>query len=145
MKFYGAYLINHAARAIVLTGNRKKRNGWYAGIYCKREKVSVDVNYQVVEAQAIPDFDVSGIGTGNPRANLFYGPARDDFTGAPVVVTQLNANGNVNYKGWSAQLLYLLTKHISLQLEGKWSRNEDRSIGPNRSFRTISMTAIFHW
>jgi len=150
IQVYGAYLINHAARRISLTGNRKKNNAWYIGLAIGELKpirwsFSFDVNYQSVAAQAVPDFDVGGVGTGNPRANIFYGPARNNFTGAPVVVTQANANGNVNYQGWDINFIIALTKYLHLHLEYQTSHPEDRSIGPDRSYRAFTAHAIFLW
>lgn len=154
VKVYGAYLINHAARrklanGMTLTGNRKENNAWYAGVTIgkttKPKTFSLDMNYQWVQAQAIPDFDSQGTGNGNPRSNVFYGPAVGDFSGLPVVVTQANANGDSNFKGWQFILNYQFTKNISARVQYQFSNVENKSIGPDRTYQEFVAFTHFYW
>lgn len=69
VEFYGAFLINHAARARTIADHKKENIGWYVGCTIgevdKEGDWSFDVNYQLVQAQSIPDCDMGGIGRGN--------------------------------------------------------------------------------
>ncbi|NGX31797.1 MAG: hypothetical protein K940chlam8_01179 [Chlamydiae bacterium] len=150
VRFYGAFLLNHAAKKRALTNCRRENLACYGGFtygnaYQKGD-ISLDVNYQYVEAQSVPGFDSSGIGTGNPRENVFYGPAKNDITGAklkPNQITVSNANGNTNFKGVSASFAYILTRNLKWQISGNYSRRLDGQIGPNRTFKQIDTSLIY--
>jgi hypothetical protein len=68
-KIYGGFLLNHAAKKTKLTHHMKKNMGLYLGLYVgeveKKGDWSFDVEYILVQAQAVSDFDVSSIGRGN--------------------------------------------------------------------------------
>lgn len=73
---YSAGLYNHNAKKIGLTDHQLANWGAYVGFSVgqlrKQWDWAFDINYQAVAAQAIPDFDVSGIGMGNaPRAGFY--------------------------------------------------------------------------
>ena len=55
-------------RKISLTNGKRANAGGYAGFTLgelkKKNDWSLDINYQVVQAQAVPDYDSSGIGLG---------------------------------------------------------------------------------
>ena len=150
VRFYGAFLWNHAAKKTALTNDRKENLACYGGFtygnaYQKGD-ISLDVNYQYVEAQSVPGFDGSGIGTGNPRENVFYGPAKNNITGVslkPNQITASTANGNTNFKGVSASFAYILTKNLKWQISGSYSRRLDGQIGPNRTFKQIDTSLIY--
>ncbi len=66
---YGAFLRNHDARASSTTDGKRLNNAWYVGFtlgkLCKAYDWSIDLNYQSVQALAVPEFDLAGIGHGN--------------------------------------------------------------------------------
>ena len=66
---YAAGLYNHAAEALEITNNKRANFATYFGFSVgsvrKKGDWSLDINYQLVAAQAIPSFDVIGIGRGN--------------------------------------------------------------------------------
>lgn len=130
-KLYGAVLWNHSARKHTFTRDRKEGLAWYAGIIIgevfQEGDWSLDINYQVVQAQAIPDCDLSGIGRGNVRNESFTSDLR----------------GNGNYKGWRFEGLYALTDNLSFDASMEWSRANNARIGNRHSFSQFELEAIY--
>lgn len=89
-EFYGGFLVNHAATRNPFTCNKKKNLGCYVGLYLgdvqKEGDWSLDIMYQLVQSQAVPDCDANGIERGNtPDEHLtdviiFLDPVTDDTT-----------------------------------------------------------------
>jgi len=69
IELYSGFLINHAAKKTVFTHYKKKNLAWYAGVYVgnvnKKGDWSFDIEYVVVQAQAVSEYDVGSIGRGN--------------------------------------------------------------------------------
>ncbi len=137
---YGAVLANHDAKRSATTNWKKLNGAWYAGFtlgkLCKGGDWSFDINYQSVQAQAIPEFDLSGIGHGNSSGAylsdaLILGLAPD------------LAQGFTNYKGWDMSLLYAITDSLSLRAHTAWSTPRNKEVGGNFFFETFDMTVIF--
>lgn len=133
-KLYAAFLINHV-------GNRKfedktpiknKNLGWYAGILFgkvrKEGDWALEIQYQYVEAFAIPDNDVGGIGRGNVLNDS---------------ITTCSLRGNTNYKGWRCQGLYAFTDNLTLDTQIEWSREIDSSIGGTHTYGKVELEAIY--
>ncbi|MBS4167748.1 putative porin [Parachlamydia sp. AcF125] len=140
---YGAVLWNTAARKhqpIFATQeqtdsgkHRHKRDNfaWYAGftlgdVICEGDW-SVDVQYQYVQARAVPDEDVAGIGRGNVLNESLYNEGR----------------GNTNYKGWRLQALYAVTDNLSLDARVQWSTQIRKSLGDQHSYSEYRLQAIY--
>lgn len=132
LNLYGAFLINLAASHVSFTieqgenndievtpivNPQKENKGWYLGFIFgevkKQGDFSFDCNYQYVEAQAVSDCDIRGIGRGNSRKESFPRDRR----------------GNSNYKGIHTELLYAITDKLSLDISMDLSRPVDRKIG----------------
>jgi hypothetical protein len=70
--------VNHSAKKIGTPSDIGKENlAWYVGamvggIQGEGDWV-IDFNYQRVEAQALPDFSVSGVGNGNVSRFCYHG------------------------------------------------------------------------
>lgn len=68
-EIYGGFLINHDAKKTIFTRYKKKNLGWYLGFYLgeveKKGDWALDIEYMVIQAQAVPDSDVGGIARGN--------------------------------------------------------------------------------
>ncbi len=133
--FYAAFLCNSAARDLILEDgfNCGKQNiGWYAGVLIGkvREKGdwSVEIQYQVVQAQAIPDEDVSGIGRGNVLDESF---------------TTCSRRGNTNFKGWRFEALYAITDNLSLDTILEWSKAYDSKIGGRHKYSKFELETIY--
>jgi opacity protein-like surface antigen len=143
VKVYGALLWNSAAKASTshsLSGN-KENIAWYLGMLFSGMKEegdwSVDVMYQHVQAQAIPDHDLSGIGRGNVFGHCYANQSSDSNF-------QL---GNGNYYGFLVEGGYALTDNITLTAEYEYSHEDSvPAAGGNTSryhkFETEAMYAF---
>lgn len=148
VKFYGAFLHNHAARRFIPTNNStglpvatnapaktevgRANNAWYAGVMvgqvCQERDWSIELNYQYVETQAVPDSDVSGIGSAR---NVL----RDTVTG--------NGYGYTNYKGWFLEGVYAVTDNLSVDARFEWSKDIDANNGsPDNSKHKYSLVRL---
>jgi hypothetical protein len=144
VQIYAAGLYNHVARRLKITDHEKQNWGGYAGVSIgeikKKGDWAFDINYQVLQAQCIPDFDVQGIGLGTADGSGFY-TANLNGTGAKN--TQENAGGNVNYRGFQMTLDYLLTNQLDMQQSWQQSITLDHSIGPFRRFKQYEVEFIY--
>jgi hypothetical protein len=141
---YGAYLTNHRARGVAQTLGELQNHAWYAGFSIgkvrKQWDWSVDLNYQFVQAQAVPLFDVSGIGKGNAAGVGFYTVKADGSGGFTTAET---AFGRTNYQGLAAELLFLATDNITVLQSFSISTNADKNIGPNTHFNQYEIEVIY--
>lgn len=144
-KVYGAVLWNSAAKnpnklrpnGMPIIPNaatsQKKNIAWYAGFIigevCHEGDWALDVNYQVVGAQAIPGTDVGGIGS----------------KGANLLNDALYANGRdfTNYKGLRVEFLYAITDNLSLDSIFEFFTQETKNIGGSHSYSKFEMEAIY--
>jgi hypothetical protein len=144
IQVYAAALYNHAAKGIKLTNHTKQNWGGYVGVSIgelkKQWDWALDINYQVLEAQCVPDFDVQGIGLGNAADVGFY-TVNTNGTGAAN--NRANARGNVNYRGFQFTLDWLLTNQLDLQQSWQQSITLDNNIGPHRRFKQYEVEFIY--
>lgn len=135
-KAYGAFLINTLGAAREQTNETKANIGWYVGgiigEVCREGDWSLDVNYQYVQAQAVPDADVSGIGRGNAY--------KETFTMASAAA---NARGNANFKGWRAEALYALTDNLTVNAQFHYSTEVDAAIGGTLHYSKWKLSTIY--
>lgn len=142
---YAAFLYNHAARRTILTHYRKENVAWYAGFRIgevdKEGDWAFEMMYQLVQAQAVPDFDVSGIDRGNVMD--------DCFTSAIFIPTEdggyyiFPRRGNTNFKGWRFEALYALTDNLTLNPQLEWDNAEDKNIGGKHYFSKFELEVIY--
>lgn len=137
---YGAFLRNHDAQATPTTDGKRLNNAWYAGFtlgkLCKAYDWSVDLNYQSVQALAIPEFDLAGIGHGNAANTLI----------SDAILLGLDpslAVGFTNYKGWQMSVLYAMTDTLSLRLVGEYTTPRNQSVGGDFRYKSFQMSAIY--
>lgn len=127
---YGAFLINHAAGKIHQF-HGKKNNGWYIGFRVgevfKKCDWAFDVQYQYVQAQAIPGRDVSGIGR---------------QSGICGCCSHCNRE-NTNYKGWRIEGLYALTDNLALDARFEASKEIDKLIGGPSHFFQLRLELLY--
>lgn len=137
---YGAILKNHDPKRSPTTRNKKLNQAWYAGFtlgkLCKACDWSFDINYQSVQALAIPEFDLSGIGHGNADGSFIY-----DFVIANK--SPYLARGFTNYKGWQISLLYAMTDTLSIRTKAEWSTPRNKSIGGDFFYKNYEMSVIY--
>jgi hypothetical protein len=169
-KIYGAFSMNHSARNTTIAYNntpngdtphlesyvlpKSQRYAWYAGVTAgkvvKRGDWSVEVVYQSVDAQAIPDYDVAGIGTGNPYGYNIYRQATGTVAGSAGLPVYTGPAGNGNYRGWTVDAMFAITNNISLLLEFDYSKEKKslRSLTseqttPNQEYKRFGVNAIY--
>jgi hypothetical protein len=112
-------------------GELKKKGDW-----------AFDINYQVVEAQSIPDFDVQGIGLGNAADTGFY-TATIKGTGDPN--TRKTAGGNTNYRGFQLTLDWLLTNQLDFQQSWQQSITLQKNIGKFHRYKQYEIEFIYSY
>ena len=127
---YGAFLCNHDAHKTHIT--RKHAGlGWYYGFTIGEVKKegdwAFDAHCEVVQAKAIPDNDVGGIGRGNVLNQSF---------------TQ-DGEGNTNYIGWKFESLYAITDQLNLQAIIEFSRQYDQHIGGRHHYSKFELEAVY--
>lgn len=131
--FYGAFVCNHAAGKVKIDNHRYRQNlAWYlgftAGKVIKEGDWAIDMQYQVVQAFAIPDEDVSGICNGNVLNES---------------ITTCAHRGNTNYIGWKIEGLYALTDNLTLDTIIEWSRAYQKKIGGPHTYSKLELEAIY--
>ena len=133
-KLYAAFLCNHAAKKLHFERCRSKlaNLGWYAGILIgkvvKEGDWAVEVQYQVVQAQAVPDDDCAGICRGNVLDESF---------------TSCSLRGNTNFEGWRVEGLYAITDNLTLDTIYEKSRAYDANIGGRHKYSKFELEAIY--
>jgi len=162
LKIYGAFSMNHAAEDtdVTVNGNtftlpKSQRYAWYAGVTAgkvvKRGDWSIEVIYQSVGAQAIPDYDVAGIGLGNPYGYNMYRVPTTAPAGVASLPVYTGPAGNANYRGWTADMMFAITNNISLLLEYDWSEQKTRDLdasatnrqGARQQYQRFGVSAIY--
>lgn len=120
---YGAFLINTAASNYEILNYRKDNLAGYAGISMgeirKKNDWSFDLNFQLVQPQAIPYVDFSGIGIDNPDNYGLYFIVPD---GTGLEVISETAVSNSNFWGFKASFLYAIDDTITLSQGFSFSR-----------------------
>jgi|GEM_PF-471562 len=159
MELYGAFLINTAAHKNEFAGNKKVNLGWYFDLYAgnarKKGDWSFEFIYAVVQAQAVPDFDVCGIGRGNiMNMNLTdYAPdlvklqSRDfkssDSSSLSEIEGYFPQQGNANYQGCLFDFLYAVTDNFLIDLSYEFSVAADKKIGGRHTYHSLEMEFLY--
>lgn len=143
-KFYISGLYNHFAEKLSVTEDKRANIGAYAGVSIgvvrKKGDWALDMNYQVLRAQAVPDFDVSGIGRGNAaRVGLYT----QNINGSGPATTSATAVGRGNYYGFEIDFLYAITDNITIEQNFKFTNTLDKSIGPDLKYRQYEAEFIY--
>jgi len=141
---YTAALYNHRARPLAITGYRRENWGGYLGFSIGSLKLSgdwaLDANYQVLQAQCVPDFDVQGVGMGGVGNVSFYYTKNGRSL---ILNSQELAEGNVNYRGFELTLQYLISNNLNLWQSWRQSITLDNDIGPHRKYKQYEIDLIY--
>lgn len=158
LKCYAGGLINHFAThskrvkdadtnlmtEIIPTDGRKHNLGAYIGASLGAAKKSgdwaIDLNYQILQTQAVPDFDMLGIGRGNSAG---VGTYTNNIDGSGGRVTRANTVGSGNFQGFEIEGLYALTDHFVIQQTFKYSTRLSRAIGPGTVFKQYEVEVVY--
>lgn len=140
VNLYSGYLVNHAAKKLIKTNNKKKNKAWFLGArFGKIEYAgdwSLDLSWQSVGAQAVLDQEVAGIGRGNTAKNHFT----DSLDGANADTAK---NGAANYKGYSAEALFALTDNWTVAMEYESSNAADQKIGGRNAYHKLELETVY--
>lgn len=147
-KLYAAFLMNHKNKYFnnydyfvdadgnlgrTFTGRFRENLAWYVGLLIgeveKEGDWALEVQYQVVQALAVPGQDASGIGTGN----VF------DYT----LTYPFRHIDNTNYRGWRVEGLYALTDNITIDTIVETSWTDNPKIGGNHPYSKVEVEAIY--
>lgn len=117
----------------VFTKVAKNQNkAWYVGALIgevdKEGDWSFEVRYEWVQAFAIPDDDLSGIGRGNCLDNA---------------VLASGARGNTNYKGFHFEGLYAITDNLTIDFQFEFTQALNKSIGGSHHFSKFEVETIY--
>ncbi len=143
VQIYAGGLWNSSAHKLKISRYKRANFGGYLGVSIgeikKKGDWAFDINYQVLAAQCVPDFDVQGIGLGNSVNSGFYTTSTKAKSGAANNLH--DAGGNVNYRGFQATLDYLLLNQLDIQQSWQQSITLDKRIG-NHKFRRYKQYEI---
>lgn len=151
VKLYAAALTNHIAlrdplaRLGVKDQAFGKQNwGWYIGtslgLLKKKHDWNIDTSFQWVQAQALPGFDIGGIGRGNADDAGLYS-LKEIGTGNPT--TRKTAVGKMNYYGFEINGNYLFTGNLMLNPSVRYSWTLDKDLGPNLIYNQCELELIY--
>lgn len=131
-KLYGAFLHNSRAKKTHFSHHLKAANAWYAGVRVgevrKKGDWALDANYQWVEAQSVPESDVSGIKRDNPAGWSFY---------------DRRCGGFANYKGYKVDGFYAFTDNLTLNCSFEKVREAQHKIGGKHRSYQFQVAAIY--
>lgn len=151
---YAAGIYNCAAEANVSSAGKKRAAAYYAAIQFGKLKkcgdIFFDVCFQSVGAQAIPNFDNSGIGRGNSTswgdAAVIADPTDPrNFTpnSAVLVIPADQVQGNANYNGVVIRFYYNITDELTFRAKAETSRQKTRAVGGSNNFRQGELQLIY--
>jgi hypothetical protein len=145
---YAAGIYNHRARPVEQTDYKKANTAAYVGFSVGQLKLakdwSLDMNYQVVKAQALPDFDMGGVGLGTSKNGLYYTAVKDDKNkDKKQPSTRATAEGKGNYHGIEMTLQYLLSNNVNIFQQFKHAKTLNHAIGEPRSFNQYEIDFVF--
>lgn len=153
--FYGAFLVNHAAKVVEESLGKKRNMGWYVaaewGKVGKKGDWLIDLCYQDVGLQAVSNIDMSGIGRGNSTArgdkSAISEPATPPNYINPQDVLDIEApyvNGNTNFRGLELRTYYSLSDRITIKATTDYSWEKIRGIGDgNNRFVKFDLQVIY--
>ncbi|MBF8262962.1 MAG: hypothetical protein HW387_627 [Parachlamydiales bacterium] len=141
----GNVIIPKESPSYIHNKNLGKQNwGWFAGVAIGQLKkagdFAVEIDYQWLQAQAVPEFDAGGIGRGN-AADVGLVMTKSDGSGKYTTVS--NAVGSGNYKGFEIDILYAFTNNLSVEENFKWTTTLDDRIGPNIKYKSFEVEFIY--
>jgi hypothetical protein len=161
-EFYGGVLINHAAKKTRFTHHKRKNLGAYAGLTVgvvnKAGDWAIDVEYNMLQAQAVADIDAGGICRGNFLEDNLYDIVDVSVDNAPSynfssyspgecfsskTNVYLPRRGNTNYQGWRFEFLYAFTDNLTIDTIYEYSREEDRHIGGPHRYSDFEIEFIY--
>ena len=143
---YAAFLVNAAAKPFALLDNQLDNLAGYIGMQMgeirKRSDWSLDLCFQIVEPQAIPFQDFSGIGITNPDGVGLFTLVGNDASGTETLKETLIANGN--YYGFKLDFLYAIEDSLTLAQSFSISR-PNVSVAKKFDYQRYKIELIYAW
>lgn len=143
LTIYAAGLVNSAAKPLPITDYKKENLAGYIGFSMgearKQGDWSIDIDYQYVMAQAVPDYDAAGIGRGGAGVSGFY--SLEGKAKTPTTIE--TAVGNGNFKGFEITYLYLFTSNLTLRQTYQMSIRQNKSIGPIFRYKQYGLELVY--
>ncbi|MFY7843397.1 MAG: hypothetical protein ACOVOR_05230 [Rhabdochlamydiaceae bacterium] len=135
---------NHNAKKIDLSQNTRSNGAGYLGLsvgqLSKKGDWSLDINYQIVQAQAIPDFDNMCVGSGgNATDSGFYLKKIREMKERQI---PSEAAGNGNCRGFQITFEYLLRDNLNIQQQWQQSITLNDHLGPFRKFNQYEIELV---
>lgn len=131
-RFYGAYLVNSAAKPNTWTHGKRANEAFYLGTAMgeikKKGDWSYEILYEWVQAQAIPENDVRDAGRDNPSKTSFYNHRWGGFA---------------NYKGWKLDFFYALTDNWMIHPFFEDEHQVNKSIGGKHHSTEFTIETVF--
>lgn len=131
IKVFAAFIKNVGATSNFLTNGSKESMAGYVGVQLgsakKQGNYSFQFMLQTCALQAIPPWDMDGIGIGRPTTSL--------FTSTNIATT----NTNTNFKGWEGVALYAITDELTLTMKLQRSVTRNQAIGQPRNFTSYKL------
>lgn len=131
LKIFAALIQNHGATINLIShGSRESLAGYVGAQYGNAKKqndFSIQVQLQFCQLQAIPPWDMSGIGTGRATVSIFRATS-------PQTV-----NDNTNFKGWEGKILYAVTDNLTLTAKVQRSMTLNKAIGLPFDFTSFKL------
>ncbi len=147
LKVYFAGLINHLADNLKLANKTFSHRydlaayfGVSVGRIMQQGDWALDVNFQYVMPQAVPDFDSAGIQRGNAVNVGLYTIGID---GSGNRTTSQNAVGDANFKGFQFDFLYAISNNLTLLQSFEISNNQTFYVGPSMNYTKYEMEFIY--
>lgn len=146
--FYSAFLCNWEAKKLSISDSKLAPWAFYSGVsigqLLKKWDWALDFNYQIVLAQAFPDFDCSGGSLGNADRSGFYTKFIRPLEGGGASTPE-TAAGTTNYHGYIFRFDFLFTDKLDVQQLFLQSWTWDKDIGPRRKFTQYEIEFIYSW
>lgn len=151
---YAAGLYNCAAKPNISSAGKKRAFAWYAAIeFGKLKKAGdffFDVCYQDVGSQAVPNFDMSGIGRGNSTSwgdlPVIADPTNPGNYSPNTAVDNVPAaqvQGNNNFRGVEVRFYYNFTDQLTLRATADVSAQKTRAVGGGNTYRSGELQLIY--
>jgi hypothetical protein len=155
IEIYGGFLINTAAEKSKFTKGKRANLGWYIDLYAgnvvKKGDWTFEFIYAVVQAQAVPDYDVAGPGRGNILnerltdivPDIRIAPSDKGSYSSSDLEAYLVRRGNANYQGCLFDFFYAITDNFSLDISYEFSVPVDKGLGGSHNFHNLEMEFLY--
>ncbi len=131
LKIFAALIQNHGARPNFLVGRRRQSLAGYTGAQIgsakKKGDYSLQGMLQFCQVQAIPNWDMSGIGNGVDPVPLYK------------ATTDSTINGNTNFYGWELTLLYSISDNLTATTKLQRSVTLNHKYGRPSNYTTFKL------